>query len=125
MGPAGSGQTAKLINNALLMMNQKNVQDILALAKNLDLDLSALTELLLAGTGRSFALEALTGAVTLNSSQHPLSNAPEGRPPRLPQRRVSRTGIRTEERGTPTTPSAPPHPERRTHVTMRVRSREW
>lgn len=70
MGPAGSGQTGKLINNALLMMNQKNVQDILALAKNLDLDLCALTELLLAGTGRSFALEALTGAVTLNNAEH-------------------------------------------------------
>jgi 3-hydroxyisobutyrate dehydrogenase-like beta-hydroxyacid dehydrogenase len=70
MGPAGSGQNGKLINNALLMMNQKNVQDILALGKNLDLDLDALTELLLAGTGRSFALEALTGAVSMNNAEH-------------------------------------------------------
>lgn len=70
MGPAGSGQTGKLINNALLMMNQKNVQDILALANNLDLDLGALTDLLLSGTGRSFALEALTGAVTTANAEH-------------------------------------------------------
>lgn len=32
MGPAGSGQIGKLINNALLMMNQANVQDVLRLA---------------------------------------------------------------------------------------------
>lgn len=70
MGAAGSGQTGKLINNALLMMNQKNVQDILALANNLDLDLGALTDLLLSGTGRSFALEALTGAVTTTNADH-------------------------------------------------------
>ena len=70
MGAAGSGQTGKLINNALLMMNQKNVQDILALANNLDLDLGALTDLLLSGTGRSFALEALTGAVTTINADH-------------------------------------------------------
>lgn len=70
MGAGGSGQTGKLINNALLMMNQKNVQDILALANNLDLDLGALTDLLLSGTGRSFALEALTGAVTTTNADH-------------------------------------------------------
>ena len=70
MGPAGTGQTGKLINNALLMMNQKNVQDILALGRNLSLDLGALSELLLSGTGRSFALEALSGAVTVNNAEH-------------------------------------------------------
>ncbi|MBT2585593.1 NAD(P)-dependent oxidoreductase [Arthrobacter sp. ISL-95] len=70
MGPAGCGQNGKLINNALLMMNQKNVQDILALGRNLSLDLGALSELLLSGTGRSFALEALSGAVTVNNAEH-------------------------------------------------------
>ena len=70
MGPAGTGQTGKLINNALLMMNQKNVQDILALGRNLSLDLGALSELLLSGTGRSFALESLSGAVTVNNAEH-------------------------------------------------------
>lgn len=70
MGEAGSGQTGKLLNNALLMMNQKNVQDILALACDLDFDLGALTDLLRSGTGRSFALEALTGAVTTANADH-------------------------------------------------------
>ncbi len=70
MGESGSGQTGKLINNALLMMNQKNVQAILALANNLRLDLDALVDLLLSGTGRSFALEALTGAVTTGNAEH-------------------------------------------------------
>lgn len=70
MGAAGSGQTGKLINNALLMMNQKNVQDILALANNLKLNVGPLMELLLSGTGRSFALEALTGAVTTDNAEH-------------------------------------------------------
>ena len=70
MGPAGSGQTGKLINNALLMMNQKNVQDILALANNLKLNVGPLMDLLLSGTGRSFALEALTGAVTTDNAEH-------------------------------------------------------
>ncbi|MBJ2121963.1 NAD(P)-dependent oxidoreductase [Arthrobacter sp. MSA 4-2] len=70
MGPTGTGQTGKLINNALLMMNQRNVQDILVLARGLDLDLRALMSLLLAGTARSFALEALAGAVTTDNAEH-------------------------------------------------------
>lgn len=70
MGAAGSGQTGKLINNALLMMNQKNVQDILTLADNLKLNITSLMDLLLSGTGRSFAVEALTGAVTSDNAEH-------------------------------------------------------
>ncbi|TDK25871.1 NAD(P)-dependent oxidoreductase [Arthrobacter crusticola] len=70
MGPTGTGQTGKLINNALLMMNQRNVQDILVLARSLNLDLGALMSLLLAGTARSFALEALAGAVTTDNAEH-------------------------------------------------------
>ncbi|WP_309074466.1 NAD(P)-binding domain-containing protein [Paenarthrobacter sp.] len=70
MGATGSGQTGKLINNALLMMNQKNVQDILELGRNLDMDLGALSDLLLSGTARSFAIEALTGPVTTNNAEH-------------------------------------------------------
>ncbi|MFB0838229.1 NAD(P)-dependent oxidoreductase [Arthrobacter sp. E44] len=70
MGAVGSGQTGKLLNNALLMMNQKNAQDILALANNLKLNMGPLMDLLLSGTGRSFALEALTGAVTTDNAEH-------------------------------------------------------
>ncbi len=50
------------------MMNQRNVQDILALARSLSLDIGALMSLLLVGTGRSFALEALGEAVTTDGT---------------------------------------------------------
>ncbi len=70
MGGAGAGQIGKLINNALLMMNQQNVQLVLRLATELDLDIAALIDLLLAGTASSFALRALGGAVTTDNAEH-------------------------------------------------------
>lgn len=70
LGDAGAGQTGKLINNALLMMNQRNVQLVLSLATDLSLELDPLVDLLLAGTARSFALESLTGAVTPENANH-------------------------------------------------------
>lgn len=70
MGPAGSGQLGKLVNNALLMMNQQNVQLVLRLADELRLDIPALIDLLLSGTGSSFALEALGTAVTSRNAEH-------------------------------------------------------
>lgn len=70
MGQAGSGQMGKLINNASLMLNQKSVQDILHLAGSLDLDLRRLSDLLLSGTGASFALRAVNGLITVENSEH-------------------------------------------------------
>ena len=70
MGPAGSGQTGKFINNVLLMMNQTNVQDVLNLAGELKIDVSALVDLLLSGTGASFPLELLRGAVNTGNAEH-------------------------------------------------------
>ena len=70
MGDAGAGQIGKLINNALLMMNQQNVQLVLRLARELQLDTGALIGLLLSGTGSSFALQALGGAVTVENAPH-------------------------------------------------------
>ena len=70
MGGAGAGQIGKLINNALLMMNQQNVQLVLTLAGELKLDTQALLDLLLAGTASSFALQALRGAVTPQNAEH-------------------------------------------------------
>lgn len=70
MGAAGAGQIGKLINNALLMMNQQNVQLVLRLADELALDTQALIDLLLAGTASSFALRALQGAVTPENAEH-------------------------------------------------------
>lgn len=70
MGPADSGQLGKLVNNALLMMNQQNVQLVLRLADELRLNTSALIELLLSGTGSSFALQVLGTAVTSDNAEH-------------------------------------------------------
>ena len=61
LGGAGSGQLAKLINNALLAMNMWSVEEILAVAKGMGLGVESLTEILLASSGSSVALEQLTG----------------------------------------------------------------
>ncbi|MEU0037079.1 NAD-binding protein [Streptomyces sp. NPDC006333] len=70
MGPGGAGQLGKLINNTLLMMNQRSVQEILGLAHDLGLDIAALVDLLRSGTGSSFALQALGEAVTTDNAEH-------------------------------------------------------
>jgi len=70
IGDPGSGQTAKLINNTLLMANQKNVQDVLRLAVAAELDINALIDLLLHGTGSSRALETLRNGVTPANADH-------------------------------------------------------
>src|SRR3954452_320500 len=45
MGPVGAGQFTKLFNNALTITNMKNAEDVLALAGQVGLDLSALIEI--------------------------------------------------------------------------------
>ncbi len=70
MGSAGSGQIAKLINNALLMMNQKNIENILQLATRLGIGIPALVEVLRAGSSRSFVLEALATGFTADKVPH-------------------------------------------------------
>ncbi|MFF4978316.1 NAD(P)-dependent oxidoreductase [Streptomyces sp. NPDC001083] len=70
MGPGGAGQLGKLMNNTLLMMNQRSVQEILGLAHDLGLDIAALVDLLRSGTGSSFALQALGGPVTTDNAEH-------------------------------------------------------
>ena len=46
LGSPGSGQTAKLFNNALMMMNQANIADIVELAITLRVDPSSLVDVL-------------------------------------------------------------------------------
>jgi 3-hydroxyisobutyrate dehydrogenase-like beta-hydroxyacid dehydrogenase len=70
MGPAGAGQTGKLINNALLMMNQANVQEILRLSQSLSLDITRLVDTLLSGTASSFALQSLSSNVSGANADH-------------------------------------------------------
>ena len=65
MGDTGSGQTAKLFNNALLMMNQANIADIVELATRFGKVAPArLVEALKLGSAASAALSLLNTMVT-------------------------------------------------------------
>lgn len=57
LGPVGSGQHAKLINNTLLAANLGLADCALKAGEDLGLDGGALLQLLLASSGRSFGLE--------------------------------------------------------------------
>jgi 3-hydroxyisobutyrate dehydrogenase len=70
MGGAGTGQVGKLINNALLMANQKNIADLLGVAQRLDVDIPGLLDVLRSGSASSFALQALGTAVTPANAEH-------------------------------------------------------
>jgi 3-hydroxyisobutyrate dehydrogenase-like beta-hydroxyacid dehydrogenase len=59
LGPPGSGQLAKLVNNALFAANLRNAADMLALAAELGLDPRVLAGVVATSSGRSFALEAI------------------------------------------------------------------
>jgi 3-hydroxyisobutyrate dehydrogenase-like beta-hydroxyacid dehydrogenase len=70
MGPSGSGQLAKLLNNALTMTNLKNAVDVFSLAEKLELDTEMLRDVLLASSGSSAILEALGTAITPQIAAH-------------------------------------------------------
>ncbi len=70
LGGPGSGQTAKLFNNALLMMNQANIADIVDLAATLGMDPSSLVDVLKLGSASSNALTLLNSMVTPNNVDH-------------------------------------------------------
>ena len=53
MGGAGTGQMAKLINNALPMANQENLRDMLAIADGMRVEIPALVDVLRVGTASS------------------------------------------------------------------------
>jgi 3-hydroxyisobutyrate dehydrogenase-like beta-hydroxyacid dehydrogenase len=70
LGSPGSGQTAKLFNNALMMMNQANIADIVELAITLRVDPSSLVDVLKLGSASSNALTLLNSMVTLDNVDH-------------------------------------------------------
>lgn len=69
-GSSGAGQMAKLMNNALLMLNQRSVQEIFSLARSIGLEVPSLAAVLRNGTGSSVALEVLGSAVTVDNAEH-------------------------------------------------------
>jgi 3-hydroxyisobutyrate dehydrogenase-like beta-hydroxyacid dehydrogenase len=71
LGGAGSGQAAKLFNNALLMMNQANIGDIVELAASYGTDPVRLVNALKLGSAASTALTHLNGdMVNLSTVDH-------------------------------------------------------
>lgn len=70
LGGSGSGQMAKLFNNALLMMNQANIADIVELAIQLRMDPSSLVDVLKLGSASSTALTLLNSMVRLDNVDH-------------------------------------------------------
>ena len=70
LGPVGSGQHAKLINNTLMAANLGLAHEALAAGEALGLDRRALVELLLASSGRSFALEVRARMKSPDSFTH-------------------------------------------------------
>ncbi|PXA67084.1 NAD(P)-dependent oxidoreductase [Cryobacterium arcticum] len=70
MGAAGAGQVGKLVNNAMLMANQKNIDDLLSIAAELGVDIPQLVDVIRSGTGSSRALEVIGTAVTPANAEH-------------------------------------------------------
>ncbi|MFJ9908977.1 NAD(P)-dependent oxidoreductase [Streptomyces sp. NPDC101152] len=70
LGAAGSGQMAKLFNNALLMLNQAAIADILALAADAALDVPRLVEALKLGSAASTALGLMNTMVNPDTVDH-------------------------------------------------------
>ncbi len=57
LGPAGSGQRAKIVNNALLAANMGLAHAALAAGENLGIDRTALAEIIKVSSGRSMGFE--------------------------------------------------------------------
>jgi 3-hydroxyisobutyrate dehydrogenase-like beta-hydroxyacid dehydrogenase len=70
VGPTGSGQYAKLFNNALMMMNHNNIHDILRIAQALELPINPLLDVLRSGSATSFALQAIGPSITTDNVEH-------------------------------------------------------
>ena len=61
VGPLGSGQEAKLLNNTVFAAQLALAAEVFALAVDRDLDQEAVAAILSAGSGRSYAAEVVAG----------------------------------------------------------------
>jgi 3-hydroxyisobutyrate dehydrogenase-like beta-hydroxyacid dehydrogenase len=61
MGPLGSGQLAKLVNNTLLAANLALADDALTLGRTFGIDPKLMAQFIRHGSGRSFALDVALG----------------------------------------------------------------
>lgn len=70
LGRPGSGQRAKLFNNALLMMKQASIAELVELASRIGSDPARLVETLKLGSADSSALTLLNAMVTPETVEH-------------------------------------------------------
>jgi 3-hydroxyisobutyrate dehydrogenase-like beta-hydroxyacid dehydrogenase len=70
MGGPGTGQIAKLLNNALTMTNLNNAVEVLDVASTLGLDLAALRLILDSSSGGSYVLSALGRQIPAELAPH-------------------------------------------------------
>ena len=70
MGPSGTGQLTKLLNQASLLANLRNAEDIVAIGTSAAINPRNLLDALKTGSGSSFALEFLAGKISPEISQH-------------------------------------------------------
>ena len=70
LGDAGAGQTAKLLNNTLMMMNQAAIADTFALADRLGLDAQSLYRVLSTSSGGSTVLGLVNTMITEETVEH-------------------------------------------------------
>ena len=77
MGPVGSGQLTKLVNQILFDINAAGLAEVLPMAAKLGLDPAKVCRIITTGTGRSFAAEFFTPLILENSFDqgYPLKSA--------------------------------------------------
>lgn len=70
LGPAGSGQRAKIVNNALMAANMGLAHAALAAGETLGLDRKAVADLIKVSSGRSFGFEVYARLPTPSAFRH-------------------------------------------------------
>lgn len=70
MGPVGSGQLTKLLNNALTMTNLKNASDVFGMAHELGIDLHLLQDVIAVSSGSSAILQAVGIQINAEAATH-------------------------------------------------------
>jgi 3-hydroxyisobutyrate dehydrogenase-like beta-hydroxyacid dehydrogenase len=70
MGPSGSGQVTKLLNNAMTMSNLDNAVDLIRLVPRLGMNLQAVIDVIDVSSGGSAILRALRSDVTPETAPH-------------------------------------------------------
>ncbi|MGH2940888.1 MAG: NAD(P)-dependent oxidoreductase, partial [Solirubrobacterales bacterium] len=70
LGGPGKGQTAKLFNNALLILNQASIAEVIGLSERFDVEPMAMVEVLRLGSGSSRALHHINTIMRPDTVEH-------------------------------------------------------